>query len=172
MLKSVLSWIIDHIIKLWQAIVNLFFSIPEIRGIGWLVIGIIYIAFLMIFTHIDLIISTINNEQNEPFINLAMKKHANLVSLVTNIGLLMFLFIDLAIAYNKRIPSITATILNIIGILACVGLLMFSLGCVEPDMKSYGAIAWDSGVILSWSIFFVSLIGLKTKALIDNERDS
>lgn len=159
----------DQLAEGWQSAVNWFYSSLTSRRFGWILIAALYIAFLIIFTHVDLIISLINNPEGTSFLELAIKKHANLVSLLTNIGLLMFLCIDLLIAFNKKISYGAASIINLIGITACVLVLVFSLGCVKPDMKEYGAIEWELGVILSWSVFFIALVVLKAKALTDNE---
>ena len=47
--------------------------------------------------------------------------------------------------------------------------MMFSLGCISPEMKTFGAIEWQLGVIVAWSVFFIALIVLKTKSLADNK---
>ena len=167
--KSILSYIGSELAAAWRYVTDAFYAIPDIRGIGWFLIASVYICFLMIFTHADLIISLINNTSEESFFSFVLKKHANFVSLLTNVGLLLFLVIDIMIACDKRISMAAATIINIVGVLAAIALMMFSLGCISPEMKTFGAIEWQLGVIVAWSVFFIALIVLKTKSLVDNK---
>lgn len=167
-INSIIHSATSFLLKTWRFVFDLFFAEPNLRLIGWIAIAVVYIGLLMLFTHIDLVISIVNNVENESFFSLAIRKHANLMSLLTNIGLLLFLVIDIMIAYSNKISLTMATIVNVIGILAAVALMIFSLGCHKPQMREIGAIQSELGVFLSWSLFFVSLVVLKTKALTDN----
>lgn len=170
--KSKIASIGSAIATVWRFITDAFFAIPNFRWIGWIAIAAVYIGFLMIFTHVDLIIATINNSPNEGFFALAVKKHANFVSLLTNIGLLLFLVIDIIIACDRRVSMTAATIVNLIGVFAAIALMLFSVGSVDPERKDIGAIEWDTGVIIAWLVFFIALIVLKTKSLLDNNSGS
>lgn len=139
--------------ELWYQIKDKFYSNPNVRGLGWVSIALLYISLLMIFTHVDLIISSINCKPNETFSSLAIEKHSNLISLLVNIGLLIFLVIDLIIAFDKRMSLLTVSIINLVGVASCVFMLIFSLGCHEAAMKKYGAISWEPGLWICWIIF-------------------
>lgn len=166
--KSIWSGIKSVCAAIWRSVTDAFYAKPDMRAIGWGLIGLVYIGFLMIFTHIDLIIALINNT-DDSFFDLVVRKHANFVSLLTNIGLLLFLVIDIMIACDKRVSMATATIVNMVGVLAAVAVMLFSVGCLDPKRKDMGAIEWDMGVIIAWSVFFIALIVLKTKSLLDNK---
>lgn len=148
----------------WHSFIYLIESNPNVRNIGWYLIAIFYISSLLLFTHVDLVISTINVE-NADFKNLLFTKHAHFVSLATNIGLLLFLVIDIMITIGKHLSLFYATLINLIGVISCILITMFTLGSVRTDLKSIGAIECETGTYICMAIFFISMIVLKAKAL-------
>lgn len=149
---------------------NACYSSPFFREIGWFALAALYIFLLLLFTHADLIIDFINSSDSDIW-NMLMVKHANFVSLATNIGLLIFIMIDLMIAYGNRLPLGVATLINLIGIFSCVMVTMCAMGCVNAELKRYGALVWKEGVGICLLIFVACLVVLKMKSLNYNQSE-
>lgn len=155
----------QYLCKEWHIGIERFYSSIVLRSIICYLLSILYIGFLLLFTHVDLIISVINDDTNTDIGQLLLKKHAHFVSLVTNIGLLLFLVIDIIVALKKCLFIGMATLINLIGVLACVIATMCAMGAVDPNLKPYGALPCEMGVWICLAIFFISLIILKGKSL-------
>lgn len=96
------------------------------KSLGCALISLAYIALLLWFTHVDIIHQWANGIQagGVQASQLLVLKHASFLTLITNWGLLLMLYIDLIIA--KRIDNPKAlTLLNLFGFLA----ILCSFGC-------------------------------------------
>lgn len=128
-----------------------------------------YIAFLLVFTHVDVAINIFNpdeNQLNKDFFDILLAKHANLISLVTNIGLLLFIILDMIVTLDKKATLNVAIVTNLIGVMACVVAAMCAMGTTEGcKMKAYGAIESEATAWICLAIFFICLIFLKKKSI-------
>lgn len=144
------------------------YSSTLLHNIVWYLIASLYIGFLLIFTHVDAIIKVINPndlQAQNSFLDIVLTKHSNLVSLVTNIGLLLFLILDMLITFNKKATLTIAVITNLIGVMACVIAAMCAMGTNDSNMEEYGAIDNEPAAWICLAIFCVCLIVLKKKSL-------
>lgn len=142
-----------------------FYSIPELRDVGWCMLALIYVGFLLLFTHVDLVINTINDQDKQHFADMLIQKHAHFVSLAVNIGLLLFIVVDTMISVGRKSSMLMVTLFNLVGVLSCVVLMMCALGHVNPEMRNIGAIESDSTAWFCMVIFCVTLVVLKKNSL-------
>lgn len=96
------------------------------KSFGCALISLGYIALLLWFTHVDIIhqwanISHVDSAQAS---DLLVLKHANFLTLITNWGLLLMLYLDLTITKRIDNPKVI-TLLNIFGFLT----ILCSFGC-------------------------------------------
>lgn len=157
-------WIKGCGLKIYEALS----SKPILNQIGWFCIACVYIAFLLFFTHIDLIISAINEIPEADIKNLMIRKHAHFASLFTNVSLLLFLVIDIMFIKEKKVSTIKIIASFIVGVLACIALTMFAIGCVNVQMKEFGGIKCEPGIWLCLALFGIMLVYIKKRSLTYN----
>lgn len=96
------------------------------KSFGCVLTSLAYIALLLWFTHVDIIHQWANNIQvnGVQASQLLVLKHASFLTLITNWGLLLMLYLDLTISKRVNSPQVI-TLLNIFGFLA----ILCSFGC-------------------------------------------
>ena len=140
----------------------------KVHGFKLYIAAFFYIAFLLVFTHVDVAIKIFNpdeNQLNKDFLDILLTKHANLISLVTNIGLLLFIILDMIVTFNKKATLNVAIVTNLVGVIACVVAAMCAMGTKDCKMKAYGAIESETTAWICLAIFFICLIVLKKKSI-------
>lgn len=147
MLKQVIStlyFISEKTAKLFTIIVDAIYSSVKLHSLKLYIAASFYIGFLIVFTHVDVAIDTINPDEaqlNKNFFDIMLAKHANFVSLVTNIGLLLFIILDMIVTFHKKATLNIVIVTNLIGVIACVVAAMCAMGATaDCKMKTYGAI--------------------------------
>lgn len=124
--------------------------------------SIIYIFLLIGFAHIDVIFTLHHKHVADVGIalNEIVYKHAHILSLVANTGLLVMLFIDLLMA-NRHEGTLASTMLNIVGVLSMIGIFWCAVGC-EPDKPNLiGGLGSRDGCLLAFVVFITTLCLLK-----------
>lgn len=128
------------------------------------IISVVYVALLLWFAHIDLVIDCVNERVTDLslFANKLVSKHGHFLSLLTNLGLLFILFIDLIIAGRYK-SAITLTIVNIIGVASIICIFWFSSGfAVGADAAAkIGAFSLPFWCMYSLAFFTLALLYLK-----------
>lgn len=130
--------------------------------------SIIYIFLLVWFAHIDVIIECYKTGIGDidGIANKVVSKHAHLLSLLTNLGLLSMLFIDLLMA-NKYDGAITLTLLNLVGVFAMIGIFWgaVGVGCEPIVTNSIGGLCSSASCLCALAVFILTLLCLKFIAI-------
>lgn len=126
----------------------------------------VYTCLLIWFAHTNVVLDCYTNGiSTVPDISSRIVcKHAHILSLLTNFGLLSMLFIDLLMA-NKYDGIITITLLNLVGISAMIGTFWCSVGCNPLIENTIGGLGCPNGSIASLIVFIITLLWLKFIAL-------
>lgn len=142
------------------------YSISTSKYVWALIASAVYIFLLIWFAHIDVVLDCYKNDISEmPDISSKIVcKHAHILSLLTNFGLLSMLFIDLLMA-NKYEGIITITLLNLVGVSAMIGVFWCSVGYDPKIANTIGGLGSQNGSITSLIIFIITLLCLKFIAL-------
>lgn len=142
------------------------YSINVLKYIWALIASIVYISLLIWFAHVDVVLDCYNNEISA-MSDISSKiacKHAHILSMLTNCGLLSMLFIDLLMA-NKYKGIITITLLNLVGVFAMIGIFWCSVGCDSLKENTIGGLGSQNGSITFFIIFIITLLCLKFIAI-------
>lgn len=142
--------------------INTAYSISASKYIWALTASAIYIFLLVWFAHVDVVLDCYKNNigtMSDIFLRIA-HKHAHILSLITNLGLLSMLFIDLLMA-NKYDGIIVITLLNLFGVFAMIGIFWCSVGCESNIVDTIGGLGSDNGCIISLIVFIIILLCLK-----------
>lgn len=142
------------------------YSINAPKYIGAFIASVVYISLLIWFAHVDVILDCYNNEISA-MSDISSKiacKHAHILSLITNFGLLSMLFIDLLMA-NRYNGIFTITLLNLFGVFAMIGVFWCSVGCDPQIENTIGGLGSENGCIISLTIFIITLLCLKFIAI-------
>lgn len=137
-------------------------------------LSIVYVFLLVCFAHIDVVFYCFENDVDtmSDIISRIVFKHAHKLSLITNLGLLSMLFIDLLVA-NKCDGMIVVTLLNLLGVFAMIGIFWCSVGCDScicnttgsPNIDKIGGLGSPNGSIMFLIVFIITLLCLKFIAL-------
>lgn len=152
--------------KLFYEFRDKVYSINVLKYIWALIASIVYISLLIWFAHVDVVLDCYNNEISA-MSDISSKiacKHAHILSMLTNCGLLLMLFIDLLMA-NKYKGIITITLLNLFGVFAMICVFWFSVGCNPQIENTIGGLGSENGCIISLTIFIIILLCLKFIAI-------
>lgn len=97
-----------------------FYNLPNQKNLGCFLISICYVAIMLWFAHIALIHDiTISQEENKRKIEFLLEHHGHFLMLLTNLGMLLLLFLDLLFT-NKLYQAKTLTFINIFAVLAII----------------------------------------------------
>lgn len=133
----------------------------------WAVIAsAIYILLLVWFAHVDVVFDCCRNDivTISGISSQVVCKHAHMLSLLTNFGLLAMLFIDLLMA-NKYEGVICITLLNLVGVSAMIGVFWCSVGYAPNAANTIGGLGSHDGCIASLIVFIITLLCLKYIAI-------
>lgn len=155
-----------YFIEKYYKLRDMAYSISTSKYVWALIASVIYIFLLIWFAHIDVVLDCYTNGISEmPGISSKIVcKHAHILSLITNFGLLSMLFIDLLMA-NKYEGIITITLLNLVGVSAMIGAFWCSVGCNPQIVNTIGGLGSQNGCITSLIIFIITLLCLKFIAI-------
>lgn len=127
---------------------------------SWGLISVLYVGLLLWFANYDIFASQIADDGND-LVHLFVTKHANFLMLVTNLGLLLILFLDICLSKSNEFPLKVAVAMNLIGVMSCITSFHCALGYVKPCMHQVGFTGSLNGCICSYVIFCVVLLYLK-----------
>lgn len=124
--------------------------------------SIIYIFLLVGFAHVDVIFTLHHKHVADVGIalNEIVYKHAHILSLVANTGLLVMLFIDLLMA-NRHEGTLASTMLNIVGVLSMIGIFWCAVGCEPGKPNLIGGLGNRNGCLFAFVVFITTLFFLK-----------
>ena len=156
-----------HLIERYYKFRDIAYSISTSKYVWALIASAVYIFLLVWFAHIDVLLDCYKNGTSTmPDISSKIVcKHAHILSLITNLGLLSMLFIDLLMA-NKYEGIIAITLLNLVGVFAMIGVFWCSVGS-NPDVPhsqtvdTIGGLGSQNGSITFLIIFILTLLCLK-----------
>ena len=154
-----------NILKTQYYFYNSVLSKERLQPFSDVILAFTYVVFLLIFSHVDLIINWINDDKTT-FTELVLNKHAHMASLLMNIGLLLFMMIDIAIILKQRMSSRFSLIICLSGVISCVLMTMCSFGHLDHKLFArFGGIDYTPLFWIMAVIFTCSLVKLKHKSL-------
>lgn len=150
----------------YYSVRNWIYSISSSKCFWAGITSLIYIFLLIWFAHIDVIIDCYKNNIIEisDITDKVVYKHAHLLSLLTNLGLLSMLFIDLLMA-NKYEGAISLTLLNLVGVFSMVCVFWYAVGCEPNVVNSIGGLGSTTGSLCALAVFVFTLLCLKYIAI-------
>lgn len=161
---GILANMYTYFIKGYYKLIDYAYSINAPKYIGALIASVVYIFLLIWFAHVDVVLDCCyNNNELSIMSDISSKivyKHAHILSLITNFGLLSMLFIDLLMA-NRYNGIFTITLLNLFGVFAMIGVFWCSVGCDPQIENTIGGLGSENGCIISLTIFIITLLCLK-----------
>lgn len=146
--------------KIFYDVRDIIYRSNHTSNIAWGIMSVLYVGLLLWFANYDILASHIANNSNS-LVDLFINKHANFLMFITNLGLLLMLFIDICISKSNEFPLKMAIAMNLIGVLTCATSFNYALGHVRPCMQQVGFTDSINGCICSYIIFCIVLLYLK-----------
>ncbi len=152
--------------KILYTLMNKVYSIDKSKYIWAFIASVIYVVLLIWFAHVDVFLDCYNDKIDtiDRIIPQIAYKHAHILSLLTNWGLLSLLFIDLLMA-NRYGGIICITLLNLFGVFAMICIFWFAVGCNPNIENTIGGLGDCNYCIKSLIVFIIILLCLKFIAL-------